>query len=147
MWNEMVNSYCNEGNIHRSEMNKSNRSRHRYPSYHGTKSSSTQPPGCEIDRKYPSLIENFKDRYSNNGKMPLSELAQQQYDEMIDLLSRQEGATGPLSEKQIMDQVLGIRHRFNMGRRHIVPSLARYSSSSTILVNLPHHPPFTPKNK
>ncbi|KAK1430973.1 hypothetical protein QVD17_14132 [Tagetes erecta] len=132
MWNEMVNSYCDEVNVHRSEVNKSNRSRRSYPSYHGTKSIvSTRHERRQIDGRYPSLIENFKERYSKNGKIPLPELAQQQYDEMNDLLSRQEGAADPLSEKQIMDQVLGTRRGFNRGRGHIVPGLARFCSSSS----------------
>lgn len=50
---------------------------------------------------------------------------------MKDLLSRQEGVANPLSEAEIMTQVLGARRGFNRGRGHIVPGMARHCSSSS----------------
>ncbi|KAK9050364.1 hypothetical protein SSX86_030665 [Deinandra increscens subsp. villosa] len=52
-------------------------------------------------------------------------------DRMNELLGQQQGAANPMSEKEILDEVLDKRRGFKRGRGHIVPGM-RYCSSSSM---------------
>jgi hypothetical protein len=50
---------------------------------------------------------------------------------MNELRRQQQGVANPMTEEQILAEVLGTRRGFNRGRGHIVPGTARYHSSSS----------------
>ncbi|KAK9076207.1 hypothetical protein SSX86_004540 [Deinandra increscens subsp. villosa] len=131
-WSKLVDFYCRPEAIHRSMVNSTNRSHQPYPSRQGTKSFvETRFDRHEAEGHYPSLIEGFWKNHTKDGSIPLPALAQQQYDRMNELLGQQQGAANPMSEKEILDEVLGKRRGFKRGRGHIVPGM-RYCSSSSM---------------
>nr|XP_043636322.1 uncharacterized protein LOC122607418 isoform X2 [Erigeron canadensis] len=119
-WGRLVNCYMSEGALHRSEVNSGNRALQQYIGTHGRKSfAEIRHDVRQRTGEYPTLISTFGDTHMRDGAY-VDMLAQQQHEQMQQLWDSQQSSPNPMTEEEIMEQVLGTRGGHHRGRGRIV---------------------------
>ncbi|KAJ9541221.1 hypothetical protein OSB04_027727 [Centaurea solstitialis] len=129
-WNQLLEFYINEKNVHRDTVNSANKAKQKYPSYQGSKALvENRYEQRQAQGVFPSIIETFRENHTKNGIFPGGGFAQQQY-QMLALKEAHVNVPNPLTDEQIMEQVLGKRHGNKQGRGQ---AIRRANSTSTML--------------